>query len=155
MIKLLLISLITVCSFICIVTIIGGIVCIITLKKLVNMKNTSIKTNQHIKDGNMINKHNPSEIELNLARVYLNCVGNPESDEVKTIKTVLDRLTPKKPDLEGDGYDDNGNLIYDTYICPNCEARYETDYDIHDHCPRCGQKFDRSDIDFDWSEDNE
>lgn len=34
------------------------------------------------------------------------------------------------------------------------EAHYETDYDIHDHCPRCGQKFDRSDID--WSEeDNE
>lgn len=96
-------------------------------------------------------KHNLSETELNLARQYLNCVDNPESDEVKTIKKALDRLTPKKPDLEGDGYDDSGNLIYDTFICPNCEAHYETDYDIYDHCPKCGQAFDRSDIDFDWS----
>ena len=74
----------------------------------------------------------------------------------KACHEALQRLIKKKPDLEGDGYDDSGNLIYDTFICPNCEAHYETDYDIYDHCPRCGQAFDRSDIDFDWSaEDND
>ncbi|MCM1008860.1 MAG: Lar family restriction alleviation protein [Ruminococcus flavefaciens] len=47
-----------------------------------------------------------------------------------------------KPDIYGDGYDDNGNIIYDTYDCPNCEASYELDYEKHDYCPSCGQKFD-------------
>ena len=47
-----------------------------------------------------------------------------------------------KPDIYGDGYDDNGYIIYDTYDCPNCEASYELDYEKHDYCPSCGQKFD-------------
>ena len=56
---------------------------------------------------------------------------------------LLAKLTPKQPDLEGDGYDDNGELIYDTWICPNCEEHYEVDYDIYEHCPKCGQAIDR------------
>lgn len=51
---------------------------------------------------------------------------------------ALEKQIPKKPDLEGDGYAD-GQLVYDTWICPNCEKRYEVDYEKYDHCPNCGQ----------------
>ena len=30
---------------------------------------------------------------------------------------ALAKQIPIKPDYEGDGYDENGNLIYDTWIC--------------------------------------
>ncbi len=50
--------------------------------------------------------------------------------------------TPTKPTLEGDGYDDSGNIIYDTWICPCCGDRYEVDYERHNHCPTCGQAID-------------
>lgn len=58
------------------------------------------------------------------------------------IKELVDKETPKKPDYEGDGYDDNGQINYDTWICPNCRKRYEVDYDDYDYCPNCGQKLD-------------
>lgn len=58
---------------------------------------------------------------------------------------ALEKQIPKKPDYEGDGYDENGNLIYDTWICPNCGKYYEVDYDDYDFCPECGQALDRSD----------
>ena len=58
---------------------------------------------------------------------------------------ALKRQTPQKPNLEGDGYAD-GVLVYDTWICPNCEKRYEVDYDEYDYCPHCGQAID-------WSEE--
>lgn len=32
--------------------------------------------------------------------------------------------TPRVASLEGDGYSD-GHLVYDTWICPNCESSYE------------------------------
>ena len=68
------------------------------------------------------------------------------SDALVTLKAALEKQVAKKPDLEADGYDDSGNLIYDTWICPCCETRYEVDYDEHDCCPSCGQKID-------WSEE--
>lgn len=54
-------------------------------------------------------------------------------------------IEARKPYFEGDGYDDSGNLIYDTWICPSCGERYEVDYDIYNYCPNCGQKIDWSD----------
>ena len=58
---------------------------------------------------------------------------------------ALEKQIPKKPNVEGDGYAD-GVLIYDTWICPHCEIRYEIDYDDYAYCPNCGQAIDRSDI---------
>lgn len=58
---------------------------------------------------------------------------------------ALEKQIPKKPDFEGDGYW-NGQLVYDTWICPNCEKRYEVDYEEYDHCPYCGQKIDWSEV---------
>ena len=56
---------------------------------------------------------------------------------------ALEKQIPKKATLEGDGYSD-GHLVYDTWICPLCEKRYEVDYDDYDYCPNCGQKLDWS-----------
>ena len=39
--------------------------------------------------------------------------------------SALEKQIPKKPDLEGDGYDENGELIYDTGYCPNCRHIFE------------------------------
>lgn len=59
--------------------------------------------------------------------------------------SALEKQIPKKPTLEGDGYDDNGELIYDTWICPCCEEHYEVDYEDYGYCPKCGQALDWSD----------
>jgi rubrerythrin len=68
------------------------------------------------------------------------------SDDVKDMTiAALEKQIPKKPDLEGDGYAD-GQLVYDTWICPNCEKRYEVDYEKYDYCPNCGQKIDWSEV---------
>ena len=56
------------------------------------------------------------------------------------IMELKERDTAKAPDYEGDGYDDDGNIIYDTWICPNCGEKYEVDYDDYDFCPNCGQR---------------
>lgn len=65
-------------------------------------------------------------------------------EDVQTVKNALEKQIPKEPDLIGDGYDDNGNLIYDTWICPCCQTEYELDYDDYKFCPECGQAIDRS-----------
>lgn len=61
---------------------------------------------------------------------------------------ALEKQIAKKPTYEGDGYDSEGNFVYDTWICTCCEKRYEVDYDEYDFCPNCGQKID-------WSEEDE
>lgn len=69
-----------------------------------------------------------------------------EQDKALAIaQKALEKQIPKKPAFEGDGYDDGGNIIYDTWICPCCEDRYEVDYERHNHCPTCGQALDWSD----------
>lgn len=55
---------------------------------------------------------------------------------------ALEKQIAKKPTFEGDGYAPDGTLIYDTWICPCCDKRYEVDYDDYDYCPNCGQKLD-------------
>lgn len=60
----------------------------------------------------------------------------------EVIHKALEKQIPKKPDYEGDGYDEDGNLIYDTWICPNCGKHYEVDYDDYNYCPECGQNID-------------
>lgn len=63
----------------------------------------------------------------------------------KAVNCVAKQI-PFKPNVEGDGYDDEGNLIYDTWICPCCKTAYEIDYDDYSFCPNCGQKIDRREI---------
>lgn len=70
---------------------------------------------------------------------------NLYSKDFDTLQELVDKATPKKPFYEADGYDENGELIYDTWICPNCIHYYEVDYDDYDYCPNCGQPIDWSD----------
>lgn len=57
------------------------------------------------------------------------------------MQKLVERATPKKPEYEADGYY-NGELVYDTWFCPNCKTRYEVDYNDIKYCPKCGQKID-------------
>ena len=66
-------------------------------------------------------------------------------EALKVAVSALEKQIPKNPDYEGDGFDEDGYLIYDTWICPNCGKHYEVDYDDYDFCPNCGQALDRSD----------
>lgn len=59
---------------------------------------------------------------------------------------ALNKQIPEKPDLEGDGYDENGELIYDTGYCPDCRHVFEVYYDAPKHCPDCGKALDWSDV---------
>lgn len=70
---------------------------------------------------------------------------NKSVQAIKVAKECIEKQIAKRPDFEGDGYDENGFIILDTWICPCCEENYETDYDHYDHCPNCGQKIDWSD----------
>ena len=81
--------------------------------------------------------------------------GFEELEQYRTIgiveecRAAVEKQKPRKPDIEGDGYAD-GKLVYDTWICSNCNKRYEIDYDDYDYCPNCGQHIDRSD----WSDED-
>lgn len=72
----------------------------------------------------------------------IDCYKEIEEFVVDFINNEVDEATPKKPFYEANGYDENGELIYDTWICPNCNHYYEVDYDDYDYCPNCGQPID-------------
>ena len=62
----------------------------------------------------------------------------------KIVSEALEKQIPKAPNYEGDGYI-NGELIYDTWICPCCGRYYELDCnDDYIYCPHCGQRIDWS-----------
>ena len=72
-------------------------------------------------------------IYMNLLREYEDTGLTPEQT-----RELKERNTPKEAIYEGDGYSDE-EMVYDTWICPNCGAKYEVDYDDCDFCPDCGQ----------------
>lgn len=61
------------------------------------------------------------------------------------IVEALERRIPMKPYYEGDGFDDEGNIIYDNAECPVC-GNDEFEYGINNwgcaYCPDCGQALD-------------
>ncbi len=94
------------------------------------------------------------EFELSKEDNQFELTGEEKEEVERHIKALrlaiqaLEKQEPKEPTLEGDGYDDLGNIIYDTWICPNCESYYEVDYENYKYCPLCGQAID-------WSGDDE
>ena len=67
------------------------------------------------------------------------------SHSLITVKDAVNKQIPLKPQLESDGYSD-GELVYDTWICPKCGEDYEIDFHDYKYCPECGQRIDRGDI---------
>lgn len=68
-----------------------------------------------------------------------------EYEDIGTIeecREAMEKQKAKMPTYEGDGYSD-GELVYDTWICPNCGEYYEVDFDDYSYCPKCGQHIDR------------
>lgn len=61
------------------------------------------------------------------------------NEEVARYRELKERDTAKEPQYEGDGYSED-EIVYDTWICPNCGTKYEVDYDDYKFCPECGQK---------------
>lgn len=53
---------------------------------------------------------------------------------------ALEKREPVEAEYEGDSCDEDGNLIYDTWICPTCRTRYEIDVDDYNYCPNYGQR---------------
>ena len=72
---------------------------------------------------------------------FQRCTSSEFDDAIYTAIEAIEKQTPKIPDYEGDGYAD-GELVYDTWICPNCGKHYEVDYDDYKYCPECGQRLD-------------
>ena len=69
---------------------------------------------------------------------FLLSIERHHKEPLRMAIEALEKQVPKEPNYEGDGYSD-GELVYDTWICPNCEKYYEVDYDDYKYCPECGQ----------------
>lgn len=59
---------------------------------------------------------------------------------VEECREAVERMKPKTPTYDGDGYAPDGTFVWDEWLCPNCNSRYEVDFDEYDYCPNCGQK---------------
>lgn len=77
------------------------------------------------------------KVRANATAEHVDCEGLH-----KCIDAALEKQIPKKPYVYGGGYGNNGEIIYDTYDCPNCDKSYEMDYEKYDYCPNCGQALD-------------
>ena len=69
-----------------------------------------------------------------------------EIGTVEECREGREKQKPKMSDIWGDGYDNEGNMIYDMYTCPNCGENYEIDSQKYKYCPECGQAIDWSDL---------
>ena len=109
--------------------------------KLHNRLNRLNIENERLKE---VAADNTKEIkQLKESLVY---VGKIKQSEDTQVKSAAAKQIPKELDYEGDGYDDNGNIIYDTAFCRNCHHEFEIDYcGKPSYCPDCGQKLN-------WSE---
>lgn len=103
----------------------------------------AIKALEEVQQYQAIGTHEECQTEMELYKEM-----HKRKFTLKSLLESREKQTPKKPDLEGDGYGDDGVLIYDTWICPCCGKRYEIDYEEYDYCPNCGQAID-------WSARNE
>lgn len=68
------------------------------------------------------------------------------NEALGTVESAVGKQIPRKPDIWGDGVDDDGDLIYDSWACPCCHEEYELGYDDYEYCPNCGQAIDWGEV---------
>lgn len=68
------------------------------------------------------------------------------NEALNMVGGAVGKQIPREPDIWGDGVDDDGDLIYDSWACPCCHEEYELGYDEYEHCPNCGQALDWSEV---------
>ena len=83
--------------------------------------------------------------ELHKIRPRGGIIPQKRAEALDVAIQALEKQMPQLPTYEGDGYSD-GQLVYDTWVCPCCGRSYELDYDDYDYCPNCGQNLDWSDL---------
>ena len=88
-----------------------------------------------------------SGISTGLLHTLLEYIQYTKIGTVEECREARERQKPQIPNILGDGYDNEGNLIYNMYDCPNRGKSYEVDYHDYKYCPECGQAIDRSDLD--------
>lgn len=70
-------------------------------------------------------------------------------DSMTTLRELVDKETPKKPEIKElirkDNYRDGTNIPRYDWWCPNCNLEHMSGNDFK-YCPSCGQALD-------WSED--
>lgn len=66
-------------------------------------------------------------------------------DEMILIKELVEKATPKKPEIKElirkDNYRDGTNIPRFDWWCPNCHLEHISGNDIN-YCPTCGQALD-------------
>ena len=83
-----------------------------------------------------------SGISTGLLHTLLEYAEYKKIGTVEECREARERRIPKILDIWGDGYDNEGNMIYDMYDCPNCGKSYEMEYEEYKYCPSCGQAID-------------
>lgn len=58
------------------------------------------------------------------------------------LRDLVNRATKTKPEYWSDSVEEDGQIIFDHWNCPNCHHEFELDYEQHDFCPYCGQAID-------------
>ena len=66
--------------------------------------------------------------------------------EAQTVIDALEKQVTQEPRLDSDGYAPDGSLVFDEWLCPCCNSRYEVDYDEYEYCPNCGQRIDLEEL---------
>lgn len=104
--------------------------------------------------GEQLSYHSPSVAGLQTKCVFIRydyskaVIMFENAEWAARVNPKFLSIDKQKLDYEGDGYDPDGNLVYDTAICPNCYRTFEVDYDEHsNYCPTCGAALDWQDND--------
>ena len=74
-----------------------------------------------------------------IGEITLNRVSWEELEAMNIALKALEKQIPKEPHYDGDGYAPDGSFVWDEWLCPRCNSRFEVDYDKYDYCPNCGQ----------------
>ena len=102
---------------------------------------------EELPNGDVVSSQNnitPQKAICLLNSIKSKLLSNTLKSAIDFATKNLEKEISKKPDFEGDGYDDRGNLVYDTWICPNCGHKYEVDYEEYERCPKCGQSINEN-----------